>query len=356
MQNGFYFKDNLVRSDYFLLQKMKLIHSQKNSDLTGNHSVLSLNRKVYSFCSLSDYSDSAEFILIFNNLTESDYVLMTEYLQKNGSRIVPQKILFVGHILFDYQKVLNKLISVVDHSLICVLVDNNKNPFLISEKDIKLFKNISNNVLVYQGYGSLEKKDNHIFNVKVICKVILFQFLKFLLKPLQFFKDLHATYNFRYFYGKIKLLCINIYFEMRHISVMSAIRFFYGIKVFLIRSFHFIIATVKHLAMYIFFRIRHISVISAIRFFYGIKVLLIRLYFGIIRVTQYFGIKAFYFSKHMLSMSWIYFKAALGYFTGHLIWTYYRLHEFNLRYTFYPFRKFVWFVNFQYKKRILKKI
>ncbi len=422
--------------------------SPKSIDYKGHTPHFYFNENIFTCSSLFDYERTSDYILVFNSVNSENLTQLKQYLNENKN----QKLLFVAHILFDYQKAIDSLLQVLDPDRVLVLVENHKHPFIVSENDIKELKLKDlklENILVYNK-KSIKKKTKVQIPFVVLLRYLLFFVIHILLKPKQFVNDFFATYNARYFYGQTKIIFVKLYFSIRHLSVMSMIRFFYGLKAILIRFFYWIIEKIKMLSLGGFYRIRHftlmipiylqrfyywivekvktwtlaffyglrhLAVMSFIRFFYGIKVLCIRLYYwtsnyfkriilwiyfkarhliviSFLRIyysfhsslgyLKIFYIKLYFSVRHIVVMGLIrltvFFKiigvffyyrflAISNYSRGALIWFYYRIMDlfnhsrnlfiriyyFNLRYTFYPFRKIYWFLRFQYYKRILKR-
>lgn len=369
MKNGFYFTNNQILSDYFLLQKMRLIQVHEvDSTEAASPSFFIMNGLKMTFSAVFESNENAESTLIFNSVSENELIGLSERVLRDNKH----KVIFIAHVLYDYHSELIRLLKYVDISNILFFVDNSKDQFLISEQqinDLNVVKTNPDQFLYFYKSKQNDYKISFSYTAKTFLFQIYYMVLKLLLKPQQSVKDFYATYNFTFFYGKLKMFIINCAYRVRHFSVMSVIRSFYSIKVFLIRSAYFIHAKCIYCVNKIFYSIRHLSVMFFITLFYSMKVLLIRAaYFTYEKMYLFFN-KLFYFSRHLFVMSLIKLISFVHYAKGLFIWilyriqwviygiqwVFFRLNEFNMNYTFYPIRKFYWFFVFQYNTRILKK-
>lgn len=317
MKNGFYFNTEAIPAEYFLLKKISLIENhEKPLDLTDQEPFLYFNEIRYKFCSAFEYRQQSDFVVVFNSMSAQQMSELKENLQKNPD----QKILFVPHILFDYQSVLRELMSLVGVGRILVLVDNLKHPYIVSELEMLscgILGLNSNHFLVYTK-KSMDTTANVTPQLFTFLKYSIYYFFKMILKPKQFIQDFFATYNLRFIFGKIKVFFITLFFSVRHFSVMSAIRFIYGLKVFFIRFFYWLVGTVKLTSLKLFYGVRHFFVMLPIYFrrlyywvieifnkFIGLRVYLIRFYYwsvnrlNRIRDLYYYGI------RHVIVMSFV---------------------------------------------------
>jgi hypothetical protein len=339
VDSGFYFFNNVILSEYFLLQKIGLIQKNTKSDFpekTQAHQ-LYLDQQTFTFCTAFDFNRDTDVIVIFSQINRSE-------LQAIANSISPeQQILFIGHILYDYVKEYRRLLDYFDQDQILVLADNGKNPFLISSSEaLKIDTPGKVHVLNFIAQKSRSEKIINKNKFKFLINFILFNLLKLLLKPKQFIKDIYATYNFNFFYGGIKVFLIQSIYRIRHISIMSFVRTFYGFKVLFIRFGYYILDRGQYVISKKYYS--QILAIKTKSVTHRLMGFLIWIYFRIRAVV----FKFFDFLRWCLyRLQWVMYR---------LIELLFRIHEFNMNYTFYPLRKFFWFFKFQYQKRILKKI
>lgn len=320
MKNGFYFNTEAIPAEYFLLKKINLIENHdKPLDFKGQEPFLFINEMSYKFCSAFEYHHQSDFVVVFNSMSANQMSELKGKLQQNPS----QKILFVAHILFDYQSVLRDLLDLVGPERILILVDNLKHPYIVSENEI-LSAGIqglsSNHFLVYTKKSAIAKaKVTPQFFI--FLKYSIYYFFKMILKPKQFVQDFFATYNLRFFYGKIKVFFVNmrvffikLFFLVRHFSVMSAIRFIYGSKVFFIRFFYWLVGTIKMTSIKIFYGVRHFFIMVPIylrRLFYWfieyVKLPIVRFFYWFRDVIKMTSLKIFYGVRHFFVMLPVFF-------------------------------------------------
>ena len=350
---------------------MKLIQVHEvNSEEFLQAPFLIVNNLKMTFSAVFDAFENSEATLIFNSISELEISQLNDRVKKDKNH----KIIFIAHVLYDYHAELIRLLKSIDISNMLFLVDNNKDQYLISElqiKDMNITKIDADQFLYLYKVKKNEYKINFSYSIKAILLQMYYLLLKVFLKPQQTAKDLYATYNFTFFYGKIKVFFINTAYQIRHASVMSGIKLFYSTKVSCIRSAHYVYRKSVFVANKIFYSIRHFSFMVLIRLFYGAKVGLIRSAYWILDQLNRLKIAFFICGE----ITFIKLISLVHYSKGYLIWLLYRLqwllyrvqwllyrvqwllfrlYEFNMNYTFYPIRKIFWFLQFQFKKRILK--